>query len=136
MTKEECKELEQKVSEIKTKIAQYYVEENKNIMQSHECFIGKTYKRKDVKYNFTNYYKIVGLDGYFNIHRANAIKFSYPCIFDEYEILIEIISLPLWCHDGSSDEPTLKELTEISIEEYNEAFDKCVSEIKTKDKIN
>lgn len=130
MTKAECKELEEKVFKLKSKIAQYYVDENVNILKSHEQFIGKTYRYKEPDCDNVRYYKIVKLNKY-NTYRVDAIKFSYPNIFHEDETLIEIVSLPLWCNGGVSDEPTLKDLTEVSIEEYNEVFDKCVAEIKS-----
>ena len=134
MTKEECKELEQKVFELNTIIHQYYVDENISILKSHESFIGKTYMYKEIDCDIIRYYKIVKLNED-NIYRVDAIKFSYPNIFQEDEILIEIVSLPLWCHGGFGDEPKLKDLTEISLDEYNEVFDKCIAEIKGKEKL-
>lgn len=134
MTKEECRELEVKVRELNSKISEYYENEKVATRKSHECFIGKTYKYKDCD-GRTNYYKIVWLDVN-NNYRAYTLKFSYPYDFEiEYdEIFIEIVSLPLWCNSGLSNrpvEPTLKDLIEISLEEYNEAFDKSVAEIKS-----
>lgn len=124
MTREECRELEEKVFELKSKISEYYENEKVATLKSHERFIGKTYKYKDCD-GRTNYYKIVWLDVN-NNYRAYTLKFSHPYDFEiEYdEIFIEIVSLPLWCNSSFSNrpvEPTLKDLIEISLEEYNEA---------------